>query len=146
MLKAKLVHIYWNGRDIDTSIIANSFWPIWKNDVLPVYTRLKSRSVRNCAIYWREFLSFGFNQAQKLPQNRCVHIKMEDLIATTEQTLRELCDFIGEDFDQSMMSVDLANHNIGRWKKSFTEKDKDDFKEQAGDLLIELGYEENYDW
>ena len=144
--EAKFIHIYRDGRDVAASIIANGFWPIWENDVLTVYTRLKSRSVRDCAIYWREFLSFGFNQAQKLPQNRYVHIKMEDLIATTEQTLRELCDFIGEDFDQSMMSVTLTKHNIGRWKESFSEKDKEDFKEQAGDLLIELGYEENYAW
>lgn len=144
--EAKLIHIYRDGRDVAASIIANGFWPIWKNDVLPVYTRLKNRSVKNCAIYWREFLRFGFKQAQDLPPNRCIHIKMEDLMAKTEETLREICDFVDETFDESLMSVNLAMHNIGRWKKSFSEKDKEDFKEQAGDLLIELGYEKNNNW
>ena len=144
--EAKLIHIYRDGRDVAASIIANGFWPIWKNDVLPVYTRLKSKSVKNCAIYWREFLRFGFKQAQDLPPNRCVHIKMEDLISKTEETLRRICDFIGEDFDDSMTHAPLHKHNIGRWVKTFSDKDKRDFKDEAGDLLIELGYEENNNW
>ena len=28
----------------------------------------------------------------------------------------------------------------------FTERDKEVFKEEAGDLLIELGYEKDVDW
>ena len=144
--QAKLIHIYRDGRDVAASIIANGFWPIWENEVLPVYTRLKSKSAKDCAIYWREFLRFGFNQAQNLPQNGCIHIKMEDLISKTEETLRRICDFIGEEFDDSMTKVPLQKHNIGRWVKTFSDKDKRDFKDEAGDLLIELGYEENNDW
>jgi hypothetical protein len=34
----------------------------------------------------------------------------------------------------------------GRWINEFTEQDKAFFKEIAGDLLIELGYESNNDW
>ena len=30
--------------------------------------------------------------------------------------------------------------------KTFSDKDKRDFKDEAGDLLIELGYEKNNDW
>ena len=56
--EAKFIHIYRDGRDVAASIIANGFWPIWKNDVLPVYTKLRGMSVKNCAIYWREFLRF----------------------------------------------------------------------------------------
>jgi hypothetical protein len=33
-----------------------------------------------------------------------------------------------------------------RWKKEFSKEDKILFKELGGDLLIELGYEENKDW
>ena len=144
--KAKLIHIYRDGRDVASSIIANGFWPIWENEVLPVYTKLKRKSVKDCAIYWREFLRFGFNQAQNLPQNRCIHIKMEDLISKTEETLRRICNFIGEDFDSSMTKVALRRHNIGRWAETFSEKDKKDFKDEAGNLLIELGYANNTNW
>lgn len=34
----------------------------------------------------------------------------------------------------------------GDWKNYFTERDKQIFKEEAGDLLVNLGYEEGYDW
>ena len=35
---------------------------------------------------------------------------------------------------------------IGDWANSFTNHHKDAFKEVAGDQLMELGYESNYDW
>ncbi len=34
----------------------------------------------------------------------------------------------------------------GGWKNEFSEQNKKIFKEIAGDLLIELGYESDYDW
>ena len=34
----------------------------------------------------------------------------------------------------------------GNWREHFTEANKAQFKEQAGDLLIELGYETGLDW
>ena len=35
---------------------------------------------------------------------------------------------------------------VGDWRNVFTERDKYVFKEEAGDLLIKLGYEEDSDW
>lgn len=34
----------------------------------------------------------------------------------------------------------------GDWKNVFTERDKEIFKEEAGELLLELGYEDSNDW
>jgi hypothetical protein len=34
----------------------------------------------------------------------------------------------------------------GDWKETFTGRDKDIFKEEAAELLVELGYEKNLDW
>ena len=36
--------------------------------------------------------------------------------------------------------------DIGQWKEYFTEKHKKEFKKEAGKLLIDLGYEEDFDW
>lgn len=36
--------------------------------------------------------------------------------------------------------------NIGGWKTFFKEKHKNAFKEVAGELLVELGYEQNLNW
>ena len=35
---------------------------------------------------------------------------------------------------------------IGAWKKEFTQEQKELFKEHAGQLLIDLGYEKDYNW
>ena len=35
---------------------------------------------------------------------------------------------------------------IGGWKNAFTAEHTDAFKRVAGHLLIELGYEKDYDW
>lgn len=34
----------------------------------------------------------------------------------------------------------------GDWENAFTGRDKQTLKEEAGDLLIELGYEKDRDW
>jgi sulfotransferase 6B1 len=43
-------------------------------------------------------------------------------------------------------STTFRNGQIGDWKNHFTEAHKDAFKEVAGDALIKLGYETDYDW
>lgn len=35
---------------------------------------------------------------------------------------------------------------IGEWKSHFTEQDKEMFKKNAGQLLIDLGYEQDFNW
>ena len=35
---------------------------------------------------------------------------------------------------------------IKKWEKIFNDEHKDLFKKYAGELLVELGYEKDYDW
>ncbi|HYZ05733.1 MAG TPA: sulfotransferase domain-containing protein, partial [Rubrobacter sp.] len=48
----------------------------------------------------------------------------------------------GEEASSSFYRKGIA----GDWKNHFTEKDRRVFKEEAGELLIQLGYEEDLDW
>ena len=43
-------------------------------------------------------------------------------------------------------SVTFHKGQIGAWKTEFTENHKKLFKEIAGQLLIDLGYEKDYNW
>ena len=43
-------------------------------------------------------------------------------------------------------SPTFRSGKTGEWRKYFTEADKKRFKDVAGDLLVKLGYEKNYDW
>ena len=48
----------------------------------------------------------------------------------------------GEENSSSFFRKGVA----GDWRTVFTERDKAVFKEEAGDLLVELGYEKHQDW
>ena len=43
-------------------------------------------------------------------------------------------------------SPTFRSGKIGDWRRQFSQANKQLFKEVAGDLLIRLGYEQNYDW
>jgi hypothetical protein len=95
---------------------------------------------------------------------RYIEVKYEDLIQNDEKTLRKVFNFLNEPWEQQVIKYYEDSHdeekmiqNPGaskpiyktaqnRWKKEFTSEDKKLFKKLAGDLLIELKYEENKDW
>tara|TARA_B100000614_G_C14561605_1_gene497401 strand:- start:4072 stop:4905 length:834 start_codon:yes stop_codon:yes gene_type:complete len=93
----------------------------------------------------------------------CHSIKYEDLVGSNQsQIVRDILSFYIENSDvnfkvdeiikDSIKSIDPSKShtfNTGgtaKWKKIFNSEHKDIFKKYAGKLLIELKYEENYDW
>lgn len=90
-------------------------------------------------------------------------IKFEDLIGKdVEDKISDMVCFYSKrtnlDFDiqrcieNAFKNIDPKKSHTFRegktsaWKQTFTHSHKTAFKEVAGDLLIELGYEKNYDW
>lgn len=89
-------------------------------------------------------------------------VKFEDLLAKAETTVAKMVRYYarksGRNFDashvteQAIQSINPENSHTYRrgdkcrWKKTFTEEHKRQFKEIAGDLLIELGYVNNKIW
>ncbi len=51
-----------------------------------------------------------------------------------------------ETFIDPHRSPTFRKGKIGGWRESFTDEHKHLFKEIAGDLLIRLGYEADFDW
>lgn len=45
-----------------------------------------------------------------------------------------------------LRSPTFRSGKVGGWRTAFSDKNKELFKEIAGDLLIRLGYEKNHDW
>ena len=43
-------------------------------------------------------------------------------------------------------SPTFRSGKTGEWKKYFKDEHRQVFKQVAGDLLVRLGYESNYDW
>jgi len=90
-------------------------------------------------------------------------VKFEDLIGSDrEKYIREMVrhhwSVTGEAYDlddytqRAIDNVDPSRSHTfrsgksGKWKQSFDEPTKVLFKQYAGQMLIDLGYEENLDW
>ncbi len=90
-------------------------------------------------------------------------LRFEDLILHQQEALGSLLDYLAKrgfnprvERDQAIAVLQEAiaprrsgtyrKAKPGNWREHFTEANKAQFKEQAGDLLIELGYESGDDW
>jgi hypothetical protein len=96
-------------------------------------------------------------------------VRYEDLLSRPEEELGRLLRLIGADASKGAVracveagsferwskgrergkedsAAFLRKGVAGDWKNVFTEEDKRVFKEAAGDVLVELGYEKDNDW
>lgn len=90
-------------------------------------------------------------------------VRFEDLIQNRTQTIYAMLDHLETagyiiPFDRQtaiekiMLAIDPKHSPtfrkgvVGDWRAHFTDEHKRLFKETAGDLLIQLGYEQNNDW
>lgn len=97
----------------------------------------------------------------KYPQVLC--IKFEDLVLKREETLESWIDYLerrGAKIQCSKQkAIEILSKSIypkksgtfrkgipGDWKEHFSDKNKEVFKQVAGDLLQELGYEDTNNW
>lgn len=101
--------------------------------------------------------------------DRYTEIRYENLLGQPEGEVGRLLGFLGADASEETVkkcveatgfeqlserkpgqedstSVRFRKGIAGDWRNVFTEEDKRIFKEQAGDLLVKLGYEKDHDW
>ena len=100
-----------------------------------------------------------------MDDRRCLTIRFEDLIGSSGDGEKELqlvvitsiaaylnthlrskdIQFIG-DHIFSNRTATFRKGQIGSWREEFSEEHKIVFKEIAGQLLIDLGYEKDFNW
>lgn len=125
--------------------------------------------IRNMAASWKEQISRSRNDGRTFLGANYAEVKYEDLLLRPEEETRRLLGFLGAEAGAKTIKrcVEAASFEkwtegrergredpssffrkgvAGDWKNVFTERDKRAFKEAAGDLLIELGYEKDYGW
>lgn len=131
-----------------------------------VFTEKRLRAIANA---WRAEVGLAVETGPALLGDRYAQVYYEDLLNDPNGEVRALLEFLGADADDETVAdcveksgfERLANRKRGQedhssirhrkgvagdWKNVFTENDRRIFKEQAGDLLIDLGYERNHDW
>lgn len=84
--------------------------------------------------------------AAKLPADRQLTIHYEDLIKNAETVLKQICAFVGVDFDQQMFSyADKTTYSVPdpkileRWRK-LPKKSLQQVECRIADMLTERGY------
>lgn len=98
-----------------------------------------------------------------LKHHNVMPVRFEDLVGPQrDQRVREIVQFyldrLGDAHDpyaaaqRALANIDpeksytFRKGQVGAWRKVLTEKHRDLIKEVAGELLIELGYEQNFNW
>ena len=130
---------------------------------------LPKEMLREEATGWKDQVSKSMKDDRKLLGADYTEVRYEDLQKRPAREIRRLLEFFGAEASDETVKrcVSAASFErltqgrkrgeedptsffrkgvMGDWRNVFTEEDKQIFKEAAGDLLIELGYEKNNDW
>jgi hypothetical protein len=127
------------------------------------------KMLRGMAIGWRDQIGKAMKDGRELLGANYTEVRYEDLLQRAEEEVRRLLGFLGADASEEVVKECVGSASFekltegrergqedpssffrkgvaGDWKDVFTEQDRQIFKEEAGDLLIELGYENDHDW
>lgn len=153
---ARFICVIRDGRDVAVSVRAatKSWMKAWKNSF--------GHSIRFSALAWKSAIRKARKNAENLGDHY-MEIRYEDIHSdpiTTYQMIFDYCQipydkdilediFRATDFNQNYKAGETKfrrGGRVGDWKKSFSFIDKYIFKKNAGDMLIELGYEYDKSW
>jgi len=129
------------------------------------------KRLRSTAEDWKVRVGRAIEDGPALLGTHYVEVKYEDLLKRPEEEAGRLFEFLGADASEETVNrcVESAsfekmsgrergqeNYTLdfgkrrkgiaGDWENVFTERDRELFKEVAGDLLIKLSYEKSNDW
>jgi hypothetical protein len=123
----------------------------------------------NLARDWKHRTNRITRDGRNLLGENYAEVRYEDLLEKPEEEVRRLLRFLQADASDEIVGGCVSSASFerwtdgrergqedstsflrkgvaGDWRSVFTERDKQTFKEAAGDSLIELGYEKGYDW
>ena len=126
-------------------------------------------TISQLAQYWNERVGRAVEDGPTLLGNNYTEVRYEDLLERPHEETRRLFEFLGADTSRKVVEhcVEAASFEAlskgrqpgeedissfyrkgvaGDWQNYFTEQDKQVYKEEAGELLIRLGYEKDLDW
>lgn len=116
---AKYIHLIRDGRDV-----ACSYKEIKKINQTLKYIPKVSDNIEEIASEWNKNIN---NIEQFINTKLSITIKYEDLISTPKETLSDVCNFLGVDFEERMLSYHKTDNNNEpkstiEWKKKTLEK------------------------
>ena len=125
--------------------------------------------LRQAARRWRLLVGRAVEDGPALLGSDYTEVRYEDLLERPNEEVERLLGFLGVDTDERVVEHCVSSASFeklsrgrergqedpssfyrkgvaGDWKNHFSEEDRRVFKEEAGELLIRLGYEDDLDW
>lgn len=142
--KAKFIHIVRDGRDV--------FYSWRKMDPSKSHPAVM-------ALDWKIKHRLVERSLRKIPKDKIHLIRYEDLVQKPEFHLKQICEFLKIDFEQSMIDFHLSsnkyigkhhselifkaidNKNTDKWKRKLTKKEQLIYQAMAGHSLIDYNYD-----
>jgi hypothetical protein len=153
---AFFIHIVRDGRDVACSYRELS-------QIKGQYAPSLPNNISKAAFDWRNNLEIIERSFRSISASRVLTVRYEDLVRDSEATLTMICAFLGEEFDEHMLSFADENRKgqlepdvfmgwkaltkepvtdtrVGRWKQEFTTEDTHIFEFIAKHMLENHGY------
>jgi hypothetical protein len=147
--QARFVHLVRDGRNVALSYADVPFGP---------------KNVVKAAQLWASRVRMGVEAGRVLEHGRYIEIRYEDLVEDAEGEAKDLCEFLGLEFDSGMLDYTerargamlprakmynphVAERPISKvrsWEESMPPAQVEVFEAVAGDVLSELGYERRH--
>jgi hypothetical protein len=128
---ARFIHIVRDGRDVARSCIGMG----WAGNVWTGVER------------WLEAETLWAELEQQLPANRKINLTYEELIIDPVATLKQICNFIGIEYDAAMLNYpqistyDVPDPSlIGQWQRKMSNYEIQLVESRIADMLIARGY------
>lgn len=125
--------------------------------------------LRDFARSWRDNVGRATEMDKRLFAGRYFEVRYEDLLSDPEAYFGEIIGFLGANSEREIVEECVRQNSFerlagsrrkgvedprsffrkgitGDWQNYFTERDKRIFKEEAGEVLIQLGYERDDNW
>ena len=145
---ARFIHLIRDGRDVALSYADVPFGP---------------KNVAKAAKIWSTRVAAGMRDGRSLEKGRYLEVMYADLVEDNEDTIRDICSFIGVDFDPVMLDPEATskgalaraeryNPHVGEqpirrvrnWQNDMSDAQVEIFEAVAGDVLSELGFERRH--
>jgi len=139
---AQFINIIRDGRDCALSMLQR------KND-------LKIFNIYHAATIWKQYVDTAQQAAEHLNNDQYFELRYEDLTNDSENKLREICVFINENFESSMvdfkkskdpksktpmLSKPIQKTNTEKWREGMSKWDITIFESVAGSTLKNNNY------
>jgi len=158
---SRFIHMLRDGRDVACSLRTHPRFRVVDGDLVKQNTW---NPIGPCIDRWVRDVSTGLAHRG---EPWYTEVRYEDLVSKPEETLRELFDFLGEPWDDSVLEFHkvksesrdytkfpqnpevtrpIYKNAMERWRRDLSAEDIRLFKQRGGPLLIRLGYAADNRW